>query len=488
MSQRHTTKVHKNTYTPQFLEAFEFTFNSQILQADQGDGEVGVTVGQDNALLLGLKDWDRIGSHEEIGVAKVPFRTLKQILVVQHNDLIPPGGRGRVTIGGLAEARAREFSRAAGVELPLLNSEGPVTGKDGKRCTVTVQILRPSTLTVHEVDTGAGAGRQQQQQGRGSGQMPLGPAVPVDGGVWGRMEFESVRGGMGQEGEGRWGSEKEGRRKRRVRDVVRSQKELAMLDEQVRQMELRFEWLYLRGPLMEGDASSDDDEDAESINAREQMPNWTHAASLDREHIIGQHSAAMVGAKVMLRARLCKVLFPHLLADSLGGPGTIVWVDNGFISAAAAHNSGGGTEEGRSEAGKEGQISEVSWEWTGLSACYPTGLHGEFRLAKLDEDALPKKHSLDANGPTSEAVFPWGKTAELIAACRGNEFAMEETHGKGVVEMCTSEERGGGGGRGGVMRGTERGRGMMRRRVAPQAQGVESPRLATRVRWYASMA
>lgn len=239
--------------------------------------------------------------------------------------------------------------------------------------------------------------------------------------------------------------EEEGRRKRRVRDVERFQKELAMLDEQVRQMELRFEWLYLRGPLKEGGASSDDDEDGESINAREQIPNRTqNVASLDREHIIGLHSAARVGVKVMLRARLCKALFPHLLADSLGGPGTIVWVDNGFISAAAAHNSGGGAEEGRSETGKGGQISEVFWALTGLTGCYPTGLHGEFRLARLDEDELPKKPCLDANGPASGAVFPWGETAELIAAFRGDEFAMEETHDKGVVAMRTSEERGGG--------------------------------------------
>jgi hypothetical protein len=259
------------------------------------------------------------------------------------------------------------------------------------------------------------------------------------------MEFERGRGRMGREGEGRWGVEEEGRRKRRVRDVERFQKELAMLDEQVRQMELRFEWLYLRGPLKEGGASSDDDEDGESINAREQIPNRTqNVASLDREHIIGLHSAARVGVKVMLRARLCKALFPHLLADSLGGPGTIVWVDNGFISAAAAHNSGGGAEEGRSETGKGGQISEVFWALTGLTGCYPTGLHGEFRLARLDEDELPKKPCLDANGPASGAVFPWGETAELIAAFRGDEFAMEETHDKGVVAMRTSEERGGG--------------------------------------------
>jgi hypothetical protein len=75
------------------------------------------------------------------------------------------------------------------------------------------------------------------------------------------MEFERGRGRMGREGEGRWGVEEEGRRKRRVRDVERFQKESAILDEQVRQMELRFEWLYLLGPLKEGGTSSDDDEE-----------------------------------------------------------------------------------------------------------------------------------------------------------------------------------------------------------------------------------
>ncbi len=165
-------------------------------------------------------------------------------------------------------------------------------------------------------------------------------------------------------------------------EMERTQKEVSLLNAQVRDLEVRYDEAYLR--------RADGDE--------------TKAVS---EVIVGLHIPAREGLKVMLRKQLVDVLFPDLWADSLGGPGNVVWVDDGSLAAATAAirvPSGEAAaadpsdQEGweRQVRGRAGAVCEVIWEATGKQISYPTGLLGEYRLASYDANLAIKSRILSA--------------------------------------------------------------------------------------------
>ena len=135
------------------------------------------------------------------------------------------------------------------------------------------------------------------------------------------------------------------------------------------------------------------------------------------EEIVGLHTPARMDMRVMLRKDLTQVLFPHLHADSQGGPGRIVWIDDGSLSAAVStlDDSGANSPQPRANgvrrAGlsaataaaeqlrcREGMVCEVIWEATGKQISYPTGLLGEYRLALYDPLREIKSRILSAGG------------------------------------------------------------------------------------------
>jgi len=195
-------------------------------------------------------------------------------------------------------------------------------------------------------------------------------------------------------------------------EMERTQKEVSLLNAQVRDLEVRYDEAYLR--------RADGDE--------------TKAVS---EVIVGLHIPAREGLKVMLRKQLVDVLFPDLWADSLGGPGNVVWVDDGSLAAATAAirvPSGEAAaadpsdQEGweRQVRGRAGAVCEVIWEATGKQISYPTGLLGEYRLASYDTNLAIKSRILSAGGNSSQ-----------ISACNGSEDALN-----GLLHQFLSEQQG----------------------------------------------
>lgn len=114
------------------------------------------------------------------------------------------------------------------------------------------------------------------------------------------------------------------------------------------------------------------------------------------ETIMGIHTPPRLGQKVILHEKLTRVLFPHLLTDSQGGPGTIVWVDDG----------GHREEEGNGwckERGRPKVLLEVLWEMTQVQACYPTG-NGAYPFTVYEQYRVLKSQVLETGGHWSQIV------------------------------------------------------------------------------------